>query len=193
MKAGRIPISLDPGTGDVKADVPQDFHVHRVRAASELVEAEAPCVSIVKGMSFILVSLPDLPALAKARGNIAPEDGSKCLDEGWQEGFIGTMYFVAQGEDEFGRGVYRTRMYADGFEDPGTGSASCALGCWLASQGGGEKGLHKFSFVQGLEMGRQNDISVEVLTTGDKGATREINRVFLSGTCVEVMEGTLEV
>ena len=29
--------------------------------------------------------------------------------------------------------------------------------------------------------------------TGDKGALPGIKRVYLSGTCVEVMEGTLEV
>jgi PhzF family phenazine biosynthesis protein len=188
-KCGRLPISEGQVTGEVKADVPQDFHIHDITFKSELTESSAACVSIVKGMSFIFVHLPDLPTLANARGNLKPAAGTACLDQGWQEGLLGTMYFVARGQDEFGRKVYRTRMFVD-FEDPGTGSASCALGCWLASQGEGEK----FSFVQGVEMGRRNDISVEVVAEGEMvGKGKGIKSVRLSGTCVQVMEGTLEI
>ena len=188
-KCGRLPISEGQVMGEVKADVPQDFHIHDITFKSELTVSPAVCVSIVKGMSFILVPLPGLLTLAKARGNLKPPAGVACLDPGWQEGLIGTMYFVAQGHDEFGRKVYRTRMFVD-FEDPGTGSASCALGCWLASQGEGEK----FSFIQGVEMGRKNDIAVEVVAEGEiVGKGKRIKNVRLSGTCVQVMEGTLNI
>ncbi|RDW68087.1 hypothetical protein BP6252_09483 [Coleophoma cylindrospora] len=189
-KAGRLPISSDPVTGDVKAEVPHDVHVHKVTLNCDLTDQPASCVSIVSGMTFVLVPLPDLPALAKATTHIQAREDVGILDEGWQNGLIGTMYFVAQGEDDVGRKVYRTRMFVEGFEDPGTGSASCALACWLALQEGGSQKHNRFAFVQGVEMGRRNDISVEVAMNekGDGPA-----QVFLSGTAVKVMEGSLEV
>lgn len=96
------------------------------------------------------------------------------------------MYVVAQGTDEFGRNKYRTRMFGSR-EDPGTGSASSALGCWLAGKEDGE-GVFKYAFTQGMEMGRRNEISVEV-TKGNGG----IQEVLLSGVGKRVMEGTLSV
>ena len=143
-------------------------------------------------MSFIFALLPDLHALGKARENLhADTYDPSPLDEGWKNGLIGTMYLVAQGEDEFGRKKYRTRMFASR-EDPGTGSASSALGCYLALQEGKEKGKgpFNFAFTQGVEMGKKNEISVEV-TRDEKGTG--IEKVVLSGAAVTVMEGTLEV
>ena len=191
-KAGRIPIAVDEQTKHVKAEVPQAFHLHKKTYASELNTLQNPTTSIVKGMSFIFVVLPDLPTLAKANQNLNVDtyDPSP-LDESWQEGLVGTMYLVPQGMDEFGRKKYRTRMFASR-EDPGTGSASSALGCWLALQESKEagKGPFKFTFTQGVEMGRPNDISVEV--TRDEAGTG-INKVLLSGPAVETMEGSLQI
>lgn len=195
-KAGRIPISKDVETGEVRAVIPQNFHVHEVKYVSDLTSVPAETTSIVKGMSFIFVELKDLETLAKARENLNVKyHGSTYtatpLDEGWQVGLIGTMYFVSQGVDEFGRKKYRTRMFGSR-EDPGTGSASSALGCYLALKEEKEagKGPFKFAFTQGVEMGRKNEISVEV-SRGEGGVG--IERVVLSGKAVEVMEGTLEV
>lgn len=191
-KAGRIPIAVDEQTKHVKAEIPQAFHIHGKTFTSELNTLQNPTTSIVKGMSFIFVVLPDLPTLAKASLNLNVDtyDPSP-LDEGWQKGLIGTMYLVAQGVDEFGRKKYRTRMFGSR-EDPGTGSASSALGCWLALKEPKEagKGLFKFAFTQGVEMGRPNDISVEV-TRNETGTG--IEKVLLSGPAVETMEGTLEI
>ena len=178
--------------------IPQDFHIHKVTYACSLSPKPAETVSIVKGMSFIFSILPDLETLAKASDNL---NIVKCgpkgsydpspLDDGWQVGLIGTMYLVAQGIDEFGRKKYRTRMIASR-EDPGTGSASSGLGCYLASQEPKEagKGPFLYAFTQGVEMGRRNDIAVEV-TRGENGVG--IEKVLLSGAGVKVMEGTLEV
>jgi len=191
-KAGRIRIAVDEQTKHVKAEIPQAFHIHEKTYASELNALQNPTTSIVKGMSFIFVVLPDLPTLAKAKKNLNVDtyDPSP-LDEGWQKGLVGTMYLVAQGVDEFGRKKYRTRMFGSR-EDPGTGSASSALGCWLALKEPKEagKGPFQFAFTQGVEMGRPNDISVEV--TRDEAGTG-IEKVLLSGPAVETMEGTLEV
>jgi PhzF family phenazine biosynthesis protein len=189
-KAGPIPISIDLDTNNVQAEIAHDFHIHSITHPSPLNGRENPVVSIVNGMSFILVSLPDLESLVKANVNLNGNayDPSS-LDEGWKNGIVGTMYYVSQGADEFGRRAYRTRMFGSR-EDPGTGSASSGLGCYLASLEGNEssQGPLRFAFVQGVEMGRRNEIAVEV-TKGERG----IEKVMLSGAAVKVMEGTLEI
>ncbi|KAL3419705.1 phenazine biosynthesis [Phlyctema vagabunda] len=190
LKAGRFPITNDTGTGIVKADVAHDFHVHEKVFECELATSPAKYVSIVKGMSFILAALPDLAALAKVDTTLSPMYDTRYQDKGWQIGLTGSMYFVSQGQDELGRKKYRTRMLV-AEEDPGTGSASCALACWLALQEPKDsgKGPFKYAFTQGVEMGRQNDISLEV-TRKDEA---NIESVVLSGTAVNVMQGTLEI
>lgn len=192
-KAGRIPIVADVENGLVKASIPHDVHIHKVTFPSELNSLMNVMVSIVKGMSFIFVELPDLSTLGRASRILANSTYDVLLlDEGWQSGLIGTMYLVSLGVDESGRHKYRTRMFADGMEDPGTGSASCALACWLALKKPKDSGVgpFKFAFTQGIEMGRQNDIAVEV-TRDDSG--EGIKEVILSGAAVKVMEGTLEI
>lgn len=106
-------------------------------------------------------------------------------------GLVGTMYFVAQGEEEDGRKKYRTRMFGSR-EDPGTGSGSSGLASWLALQE--EKNMGKgpftYAFTQGVEMGKQNEIFLEVHRTETGDA---IEKVFLIGQAVKVMEGKLEL
>jgi PhzF family phenazine biosynthesis protein len=187
-KAGPISIAQDENTGNVKAEIPFDFHVHSHSVTCALNSVANPVASIVNGMTFIYAELPSLEALAAAKGegnlNADTYDPS-ALDEGWQNGLVGTMYFVPQGEDAHGRKTYRTRMFASR-EDPGTGSASSGLACLLAERAG--VGHFKFVFEQGVEMGRRNEITVEV-QRGESG----IEKVILSGTAVKVMEGTLEI
>jgi len=192
-KAGRISIDVDEESEGVKAEIPQNFHRHSVTFKSSLSGKENPTASIVNGMSFILVELPDLESLGRVKeeGNLNKDTyNPSVLDEGWRDGLVGTMYFVSQGVDGLGRKRYRTRMFVSS-EDPGTGSASSALGCYLALEDGGEgKETSKFVFEQGVEMGRRNEIVVDVVRTEDgKG----IKKVLLSGEAVAVMEGTLEV
>ncbi|KAG0647256.1 putative isomerase [Hyphodiscus hymeniophilus] len=190
-KSGTIPIEIDSLTGLVKAVIPQAFHIHRKTFTSDLSDLHHPIVSIVKGMSFILAVLPDLETLTRASENLNGDTADNSpLDKGWQEGIVGTMYLVAQGIDRFGRKKYRTRMFAHR-EDPGTGSASSALGAWLALQEEeAGKGPFRYVFTQGIEMGKRNDISVEV--TRDEAGTG-IENILLSGPAVKVMEGTLEI
>jgi PhzF family phenazine biosynthesis protein len=193
-KAGPIPVSIDEETGNVKAEVPQVFHIHEVTYNCALNGKANPTTSIVKGMSFIFVKLETLEDLAKAAKIENLNDNTydpSPLDEGWKVGLIGTMYFVPQGTDEFGRKKHRTRMFGSR-EDPGTGSASSALGCYLAGweEKGSGKGPIKFTLEQGVEMGRRNEISVEV-TRGEGG--EGVEKVVLSGAAITVMEGNLEV
>lgn len=142
-------------------------------------------------MSFIFVKLKTLEALSSAEEvknlNTDTLDPSS-LDDGWKEGLIGTMYFVAQGKDKSERKKYRTRMFGSR-EDPGTGSASSALGCYLAGMEEKEKGLVKFGFEQEVEMGRRNENEVDVKRIeGGEG----VEKVVLSGAAVTVTEGNLQ-
>jgi len=192
-KAGKIPISINEAGTGVSAEIPHNFHQHSKTYDDHVLKPKA-VVSIVKGMSFIFVQLDDLEALATAHvhGNLNVDTyNPEILDDGWKVGLVGTMYLVAQGEEEDGRKKYRTRMFASR-EDPGTGSASSGLASWLALQedkGKGE-GPFKYAFTQGVEMGKKNEIFLEVERTKTGDA---IKKVVLSGQGVKVMEGRLEL
>lgn len=195
-KAGRIPISLSEEGKIASAEIPHDVHVHsHTYPFADFTtgkEARFPIVSIVNGMTFVLVALPSLEDLTRAVEikNLNPftyHVGH--LDEGWQNGLCTTMYYVDVGERE-GRKRYRTRMFGTR-EDPGTGSASCALACYLTGkEGGSGRKEIGYGFEQGVEMGKRNEIFVDVVT-GEDGV--KIEKVVLSGEAVKVMEGTLEV
>lgn len=147
-------------------------------------------------MTFVLVELPTLEALGGVTSSVVDSPYVfDSLDEGWRSGFLGTMYYVSLGtRDSNGRKQYRTRMLDDG-EDSGTGSASCALGAWLSMQEeepvekGKQSELFGYAFTQGVEMGRRNEITVDVRRDG----TGKVEEVILSGTAVAVMEGSLEI
>jgi trans-2,3-dihydro-3-hydroxyanthranilate isomerase len=93
-----------------------------------------PIVSVVKGMSFSLVDLTDAPeVMAALRAGKSP---AAKLDEEWNVGLVGCLYFARQGVEQVeGQPTIHKihqRMMVQGLEDPGTGSASCALSCYLA-------------------------------------------------------------
>ena len=218
-KAGRIPISLLPSKietewGTVQADIPHDVHIHRhtlgdlpnpIPSLSKnpvLAKAEmaAPIVSIVKGMTFLLVQLDSLETLAEVRIVDGESNFHDLLDhgEGWDSGFVARYYYVFHGgdggdagekaaanEDDVAR--VRTRMMEDTMEDPATGSAACALSAYLALQEGRTR---RFEVTQGVEMGRRSDIGVEVVI--DRGE-RRVQSLRLSGSAVQVMEGTVKM
>lgn len=152
-------------------------------------------------MAFALVPLLSISDLGSISAGLLPPAkvyDAQHLDagSGWDVGFTGTFYYVDMGiedsnDDGQSRRFLRTRMIGSR-EDPGTGSASSALCCYLALQEGKEKGKGPFAFhlVQGVELGRQCDIFVEVLRTDDGSNVEE---VVLKGTAVEVMEGVVNV
>ena len=87
------------------------------------------------------------------------------------------------------------RMFAPGLgvpEDPATGSAAGALGCYLVRHGlvpivGGTAHI---IVDQGFEIGRPSRIAVRISTTED-GA--EITEVAVGGTAVQVITGTVRL
>jgi predicted PhzF superfamily epimerase YddE/YHI9 len=92
----------------------------------------------------------------------------------------------------------RTRMFGSR-EDPATGSAASALASYLALQTG-RAGRYEYRLTQGVEMGQNSQIAVEVsvklaTATTENGANDkvEVEEVLLSGSAVLTMRGTLEI
>ena len=206
--AGRIPFTYDGADVTASVDIPHNVRIHRQRVDHPLLSANphseptVPLVSIVKGMTFILVPVASLEALGSFTQSVLP--GGKSYerthlldtDDGFDVGLIGTFYYCPLGVEPVASGggevkLIRTRML-DGAEDPGTGSASAALCCYLSLSEGKEKGKGPFGYhlVQGVEMGRKCDIFVDVWRTEDGSAIQSVN---LKGTAVKVMEGTVEI
>lgn len=150
-KAGRIPVFYNPYRQVGACAVPHNFHVHRQRVSIEqlittqphiqivpTIDKEKgrtfPLVSIVKGMTFVLVDLTDNPEVfAALQAGKSPEAE---LDVDWSPSLVGAMYYKltakleAAGEPTIHN--VQARMISHGIEDPGTGSACCALSCFLA-------------------------------------------------------------
>lgn len=223
--AGPIHLVSSSSPATVTATIPHDVHHHSrtLRTLHELgdkaitaqiepalhddaavrtAELDAPIVSIVKGMAFLLVELPSLAHLAlvldAAAGPKRLDVGSyvSLLDAGsWGHGFVARYYFVRQTvvaamEDGTRTETVRARMVELGFEDPATGSAAAALACWLAQ--GGEVERVRVRVAQGVEIGRRSEIEVEVLTAeGGEDGRREVKEVRLGGSARVVMSGDL--
>ncbi|KAM3433983.1 hypothetical protein NHJ13734_006198 [Beauveria thailandica] len=163
--------------------------VPAVRAA----EMDAPIYSIVRGMSFILIELPSLDVLAQATMSSFTGPVEELLDDGWRTGLCIRFYYVRTGarrrEDGTEVVTLRTRMIDALCEDPATGSASSALCCYLSAALGEQQApTRRYELTQGVEMGRESNIVVEI-TTKDNN----IDAVHLSGKAVKVMKGTLVV
>ncbi|KAG6816421.1 hypothetical protein H0H87_006158 [Tephrocybe sp. NHM501043] len=188
-KAGTIPVIRDGAR--VKLQVPIDFKIHSPIHNPEYISALQPqlqsadyvngddgkqaLASIVKGMTFVLLELTSVDALGRLQKYPTRLD-VPFLGE-WA-GFVG-VYAFALGSD----GVVRTRMFDGALEDPATGSAASTLAGWLATKRG--HGKHRIEIVQGVEMGRRSEISVDV----EIGVDGEVKRIDLGGEAVQVMEG----
>jgi len=74
------------------------------------------------------------------------------------------------------------------FEDPATGSASAALGAYLAALDMSADGEFEIEINQGAQMGRPSEIRVAASKRNG-----QVHQVKVSGRCIRVMEGTLEL
>ncbi|KAM3515149.1 hypothetical protein MY11210_001267 [Beauveria gryllotalpidicola] len=206
-KAGPIPVS-STGPDAARAAIPHNVHLHAKKLrhlpassphleglsavpAVRAAEMDAPIYSIVRGMSFILIELPSLDVLAQATMSSFTGPVAELLDDGWRTGLCIRFYYVrtgARGGEDGGEVVtLRTRMIDALCEDPATGSASSALCCYLSAALGEQKSpKRRYELTQGVEMGRQSNLVVEV-TIKDNN----IDAVHLSGKAVKVMKGTL--
>ncbi|KAF1963341.1 Diaminopimelate epimerase-like protein [Byssothecium circinans] len=200
LKAGQVQLQYNATTGAAKAAIPHNVRIHgRTFLEKELLEIQPwlaevnlkdwyPIVSIVKGMTFVLIELDSLEDLQRvSTTSLGPRlDG---LDEGWSRTFIGTYFFVRTGKDVNGARTLRTRMIERTLEDPATGSAASGLAAYLSLTEGKPSQVIGYAITQGVEMGRRSEIQIQVLLKEDSG----IDKVVLGGSAVRVMEGRLTV
>ena len=206
-RAGPIPVRKT-GPSSAQASIPHNVHAHKKRlrdvpgiesaalSATRLIrdaELSAPVFSIVKGMTFILVELPSLETLGQVQQTSFSPPTEQLLDPEWQSGLACMYYFVRTGVSGGENGVpvvkLRTRMVLPLFEDPATGSAASALTSYLSRVNKEQTTpVCRYEITQGVEMGRESNIVVEITLKDD-----EIDTVHLSGNAVKVMQGTLTV
>jgi PhzF family phenazine biosynthesis protein len=206
LKAGQVALQYNVANRTARASIPHNVHVHEKRwgrdelfalqpalagayrqSAIQLNE-DFPVVSIVKGMTFVLVELDSVETLAKV--SLASQsvviDG---LDQGWNDSFIGTYFYVRTGRSTEGTTKLQTRMIEGPLEDPATDSAASDLVAYLSLNEGKPSETLKYELIQGVEMGRRSEIFIDVVMAKDGG----IETVYLEGGAVQVMEGRLSI
>ncbi len=203
-KAGRIVGMYHHKESVSQAEIPQNFRIHSGLVPSRLMLSSQPdalqnilaldffpVVSIVKGLSFVLINLPSvLPYLEMLEPTSFNFDASKIqFDEGWENSFLGAYFFAKTSHPQQGITSIRARMLERSVgEDAATGSAASALACFLALKDGTPDKTYRFNIQQGLEMGRSSDIGVSVgLDSSGKG----VSSLILAGSAVLVTQGTM--
>jgi PhzF family phenazine biosynthesis protein len=207
VKAGTIHLAYRVSENVTKAAIPHNLHLHNLiwsqdallqtqpglaealRTQNASSKEQYPIVSIVKGMTFILIELEN-ETLLNAVSTTSHALHVNGLDEGWNEAsFVGAYFYVRLPDLEDGTKSLRTRMIEGALEDPATGSAASDLAGYLALQEEAHGATTKYAMTQGVEMGRRSDIRIEITTTGDG----KIDSLYLIGSAVKVMEGWLTV
>lgn len=118
-KAGRIELEYDGTTRTASAAIPHDVHVHstaylkdelqRLQPSVGRLPASSPVVSIVKGMTFVLVELDSLDSLQFV--NTTAYHVQTTLDKEWDDSFVGTyFYYRLPRASNAGNVRLRTRM-----------------------------------------------------------------------------------
>ena len=212
VKAGPIEARFDGETLSAEAVIPHNVHVHalpidlqsivatqpglRSAFASSAAGAHVdafPMVSIVKGMTFVMVELPSVEqhlSAVKFSSRAIPTAAEK-IDEDWETTILDPMFFVKLPPSEAGTIRLRTRVVVqDVGEDPATGSASCGLAAYLSLLDGKAGKTYQFEMTQGVEMGRKSQIRVRVqLDETGQG----VKSVWLSGRSIIVSEGVIRL
>ncbi|CAE6997597.1 hypothetical protein PTTW11_00563 [Pyrenophora teres f. teres] len=207
LKAGRVDLEYGSDVEFNKPSQADDYsHIHKKRCNKneilvwqpQLAEAhqqgktqahdDFPVVSIVKGMTFVLVELEneEVLSMVSLAGRALVVDG---LNSDWCDVLTGTYFFVRMGKSEDGTTRLRTRMIEGALEDPATGSAASDLAAYLSLTEGRSNETLRYEIIQGVEMGRRSEILIEIDLTQD----RAISKLYLKGGAVEVMEGRLTV
>lgn len=194
-RAGRIDLEYDVQKGVARAAIPHNIHIHstpytrkdleRLQPAVGRIPESSPFVSIVRGMTFVLVELQTRDDLTFVNTTPYPIN-TELLDKDWESEFVGSYFYYRRPSSDSETVRLNTRMIEGSLEDTATGSAACTLAVYLSMKAG--RSL-RFEVLQGEEMGRRSEIFVDV-TVGEKGG---IETVFLSGATVKVMEGRLSV
>ncbi|KAL8737711.1 MAG: hypothetical protein Q9181_001429 [Wetmoreana brouardii] len=206
-KAGPINAKFDRDTEVAEAGIPLNVRIHQKSVPWQTifdaqpsldrlpVECKQPCrlVSIVKGMTFVLINLPHVEDLVNLTvGGPRLDPSTIKWDEGWAS-FTAPYYYVITSDDESATPLHiRTRMIDPSIgEDPATGSAASALSSYLALtlyMRTAGRTTHIFSIEQGTEMGRKSEIGVKV-TLDNSGES--VKEVLLSGSAVPISQGSM--
>jgi PhzF family phenazine biosynthesis protein len=204
IKAG--PVDLDYANGWASASIPHDIRIHAATISlSELYRIQpdlqalderghirlsevSPVVSIVNGMTFPLICLPDLETLKIVSTGAYVAEAP--LDEGWGKSQGTSYFYVEMPSSESGARCLRTRMIKGTLEDPATGSAASALTSYLSIRREHLPGdVFTYHVTQGVEMGRESTINLKI-TMGEGG---KVAKITLEGTAIKVMEGKVTI
>lgn len=203
-KAGPIVGRYDPETKLAEAEIPHNVRIHETPVSGRAVLKSQPylsrtsvvtnelrVVSIVKGLSFVLVQVPSIsPHLEKLEisGHSVDCDSVE-LDDGWAPSFIGTYFYAVISQSSESTVRLRTRMLEPSVgEDSATGSAASTLASFLALKDGtGDMTFH-YVIEQGVEMERASEIQVRVTLDATGKA---VHKVVLAGRAVRVTQGVL--
>lgn len=139
------------------------------------------------GLPFAFAELDSLETLAKAWPNAAVFAEAAARHKEDKTGFSLFLY-VRSAENPW---AIRARMFApldNVTEDPATGSASAAISAYLTSLLPARDAEVKITIEQGVEMGRRSLIGVDV-----RKSAGTVNEVLLSGSCVSLMRGEIQL
>jgi trans-2,3-dihydro-3-hydroxyanthranilate isomerase len=147
------------------------------------VRSDLPIEAVSTGNPFLFVPLSSVDALKRCTSSLS---ALRALFEGVPR-MLPVYLFVCEGSPTW----VRARMFAphtDGIaEDPATGSAAAPLGAYLRAHGViGSTGRTRVHVLQGIEMGRRSEITVEMPDRTDDGPS-----IRIGGRCTIVGEGQM--
>ncbi|KAG8529330.1 uncharacterized protein KY384_005966 [Bacidia gigantensis] len=203
LKAGPLVGRYNRRTLQAEAEVPHKVHIHEAKARrSDFLDRQPidrlpqdpkyshfPFVSIVKGMTFALIEVPELANLSALdpSAQIDP-DSVLSLDEGWEPSLTASYYYTLTGTLQTETTI-RSRMFSPRIEeDACTGSAACTLASYLSLLRSEADKTYAYVIEQGVEMGRTGEIHVTV-TLDSSG--KSVEKVVLAGSAVDVTSGCL--
>ena len=134
------------------------------------------------GATFMFAELRSADALRRARPNL---DGIAAIEAAGLKGYV---HLFTMSADEFD---IRARMFAPEagiLEDPATGSANVALAAMLAHYDPATDEEFSWRIAQGFEMGRPSVLDARAAKEGGM-----VVQAFIGGSCVLMMEGTIDV
>ena len=150
-------------------------------------------VSIVKGMTFILVRFRHQKILRQIeQSHRAIQLKITELDPGWAPSFVAPYFYTVSyndGSEGFTR-VEARMVDPETGEDPATGSAACALSAYFALQQGEAGKTYFFEIDQGRYIDRDSLIRVKVTLDASR---KKVQRVLLSGAAVAISQGSMAV
>jgi trans-2,3-dihydro-3-hydroxyanthranilate isomerase len=142
----------------------------------------APCI-VSCGVPFVLAELKTRTALAAARPH-----SEVFFDHLNADRVTGILLYV---KDDAGNVDLQTRMFAPLYgipEDPATGSANIALVGFLARLRHEPDLVLRLRIAQGIDMGRPSLLEAEA-----EKRNSQLIGMWISGRCVSVMRGVLEL